>query len=92
MRLRAFDGVYVRMGAADALAAGQSTFYVELNETANLLHGATRRSLLLLDELGRGTSTVDGTAVAYATLAHIAARLRSACLFVTHYPVRARLL
>ena len=86
MRLRPFDGVYVRMGASDNLAAGQSTFFVELHETSGMLARATSRSLMLLDELGRGTNTADGTAIAHATLAHVAQRIGAACLFVTHYP------
>ena len=86
MRLRPFDGIYVRMGASDSLSAGHSTFFVELHETSSMLARATSRSLLLLDELGRGTSTADGTAIAHATLSHVATQLRAACLFVTHYP------
>jgi DNA mismatch repair protein MSH3 len=86
MRLRPFDGVFVRMGASDNLAAGHSTFFVELHETSTMLQRATPRSLLLLDELGRGTSTTDGTAIAHATLDHVARGVRAACLFVTHFP------
>jgi DNA mismatch repair protein MSH3 len=86
LRMRPFDGVYVRMGASDNLAAGHSTFFVELHETSGMLQRATARSLLVLDELGRGTSTADGTAIAHATLEHIARNVGAACLFVTHYP------
>jgi hypothetical protein len=86
LRMRPFDGVFVRMGASDNLAAGHSTFFVELHETSGMLQRATARSLLLLDELGRGTSTTDGTAIAHATLEHIARSVGAACLFVTHYP------
>jgi DNA mismatch repair protein MSH3 len=85
-----FDGVYTRMGASDSLTAGRSTFFVELQQTANILRHATRRSLVILDELGRGTSTHDGTAVAVATLRYLVDR-QIPTLFVTHYPVLADL-
>ena len=88
MELRGlFDGLYTRMGtAADSLVAGQSSFLVELQQTAAILERATRRSLVILDELGRGTATHDGTAIAAATLSHLC-RLRIPTLFVTHYPL-----
>ncbi|KAI8815766.1 DNA mismatch repair protein Msh3 [Fimicolochytrium jonesii] len=86
-RLGIFDAVYTRMGASDSLATGQSTFMRELQETSDILRTATPRSLVILDELGRGTSTHDGTAIAYAVLAHFLTVVNCATLFVTHYPV-----
>lgn len=79
------DGIYTRMGAYDSLFTGQSTFMVELSETAAILKSATRRSLVILDELGRGTSTHDGTAIAEGVLVHVVRELACLCLFVTHY-------
>ncbi|BGP29936.1 hypothetical protein JCM10296v2_001688 [Rhodotorula toruloides] len=81
-----FDGIYTRMGANDDVARGRSTFLVELTETSEILHLATPRSLLILDELGRGTSTNDGQAIAAAVLEYIVRSKRSTCVFVTHYP------
>ena len=78
-----FDGVYTRMGAGDDLAAGMSTFLVELHHTSQVLAQATPRSLVILDELGRGTSTHDGVAIAHATLRHLVQRVGCATLFVT---------
>jgi DNA mismatch repair protein MSH3 len=89
--LAAFDAIFTRMGAADNLAAGRSTFLEELAEAAAILRAATPRSLVLIDELGRGTSTADGVAVAHATLAHLAGSLRAPALFITHYPEVAAL-
>jgi DNA mismatch repair protein MSH3 len=85
-RIGVFDNVFTRMGARDAVMRGQSTFFVELAETAAILRRATRRSLVILDELGRGTSTHDGVAIAAATLQWLARRTRCITLFVTHYP------
>uniref|UniRef100_A0A0K3CG19 DNA mismatch repair protein MSH3 n=1 Tax=Rhodotorula toruloides TaxID=5286 RepID=A0A0K3CG19_RHOTO len=81
-----FDGIYTRMGANDDVARGRSTFMVELTETSEILRLATPRSLLILDELGRGTSTNDGQAIAAAVLEYIVRSKRSTCVFVTHYP------
>jgi DNA mismatch repair protein MutS len=78
------DRIFTRVGAHDELATGQSTFMVEMNETANILNNATSRSLVILDEIGRGTSTYDGLSIAWAVaeyLAHIACKT----LFATHY-------
>ena len=82
------DTVQTRMGASDEIGRGKSTFMVELSETSDILRCVTPRSLVILDELGRGTSTFDGVAIAYATLSHIA-EIGCNTLFVTHYPVVA---
>lgn len=81
------DRVFTRVGASDDLASGQSTFMVEMNEVANILRNATARSLLILDEIGRGTSTFDGLSIAWAVIEHIANKkiLGSKTLFATHY-------
>jgi len=79
------DRIFTRVGAQDDIAAGQSTFMVEMIETANILNHATRRSLLILDEVGRGTSTYDGLAIARAVLEHIHDRIGARTLFATHY-------
>jgi DNA mismatch repair protein MSH3 len=84
------DAIYTRMGAYDHLAAGLSTFKVELDEAGRILRCATRRSLVVIDELGRGTATHDGTAIAFATLQHLLhgpAQHGCRCLFVTHFPL-----
>eukprot|EP00742_Colponemidia_sp_Colp-10_P010444 GILJ01011467.1.p1 GENE.GILJ01011467.1~~GILJ01011467.1.p1 ORF type:complete len:1188 (+),score=212.58 GILJ01011467.1:2-3565(+) len=91
MKLSIFDGVFTRMGATDNIGSGQSTFLVELQQTSNILKKATDRSLVILDELGRGTSTHDGVAIAYATLQHMLESIRCLTLFVTHYPVLGQL-
>ncbi|XP_075036189.1 DNA mismatch repair protein Msh3 [Mixophyes fleayi] len=80
------DGIFTRMGAADNIYKGRSTFMEELSETAEILKQASPRSLVILDELGRGTSTHDGIAIAYATLEYIIRDVTSLTLFVTHYP------
>ncbi|KAI9489627.1 muts domain V-domain-containing protein [Zychaea mexicana] len=85
------DAVYTRMGALDNMLAGESTFMVELHETSDIMRQATPRSLVILDELGRGTSTHDGMAIAYAVLRHFITEIRSITLFVTHYPFLAEL-
>jgi len=84
-RLGIVDRVFTRIGASDNLARGRSTFMVEMTETAAILHTATLRSLVLLDEVGRGTSTYDGLAIAWAAIEHLHAKTRPKTLFATHY-------
>jgi DNA mismatch repair protein MutS len=84
-RLGIVDRVFTRIGASDNLARGRSTFMVEMTETAAILHTATPKSLILLDEVGRGTSTYDGLAIAWAAIEYIHARTRAKTLFATHY-------
>lgn len=79
------DRIFTRIGAADDLASGRSTFMVEMTETANILHNATEKSLILMDEIGRGTSTFDGLSLAYACAAHLATQIKAFTLFATHY-------
>ena len=79
------DRVFTRIGAADNLARGRSTFMVEMTETAVILNTATERSLIVLDEIGRGTSTYDGLALAWAVVEHVHERIRARTLFATHY-------
>jgi DNA mismatch repair protein MutS len=85
MRTGVVDRIFTRIGAADNLARGRSTFMVEMTETAAILNTATPRSLILLDEIGRGTATYDGLAIAWAAVEYIHARVRSKTLFATHY-------
>ena len=85
VRLGIVDRVFTRIGASDNVARGRSTFMVEMTETAAILHTATPRSLILLDEVGRGTSTYDGLAIAWAAVEYLHARVRAKTLFATHY-------
>jgi DNA mismatch repair protein MutS len=84
-RIPLADRIFTRVGASDNLVRGQSTFMVEMHETAAILHGATRRSLVLLDEIGRGTSTYDGVSIAWAVTEHIHEAIGCKSVFATHY-------
>ncbi|MFM7425267.1 MAG: DNA mismatch repair protein MutS [Elainella sp.] len=84
-RLGICDRIFTRVGAVDDLATGQSTFMVEMNETANILNHATPSSLVLLDEIGRGTATFDGLSIAWAVAEHLALEIRARTIFATHY-------
>ncbi len=84
-RIGVADKIFTRVGASDDLAMGQSTFMVEMTEVANILNNATSRSLVILDEIGRGTSTFDGLSIAWAVVEHISEKLKSRTLFATHY-------
>ena len=84
-RLPVSDRIFTRVGASDNLARGQSTFMVEMSETAAIVHGATATSLLLLDEIGRGTSTYDGVSIAWAVTEHIHEHIGAKTIFATHY-------
>jgi DNA mismatch repair protein MutS len=85
LRLGLVDRIYTRIGASDNVARGRSTFMVEMTETATILNTATRRSLILLDEMGRGTATFDGLSLAWATVEFLHAEVGARTLFATHY-------
>ncbi|KAI5056606.1 hypothetical protein GOP47_0028424 [Adiantum capillus-veneris] len=91
VKLHAFDAIFTRMGASDSIQRGSSTFLEELSEASIVLRRATPQSLVIMDELGRGTSTHDGVAIAYATLHYLLKNARCLTLFVTHYPKIAEL-
>ena len=90
-RLGPIDQIFTRIGAADDLAGGRSTFMVEMTESAAILHNATEKSLVLMDEVGRGTSTFDGLALAWAIARHLVEKNKSLSLFATHYFEMTRL-
>jgi DNA mismatch repair protein MutS len=85
------DRIFTRIGAGDDLARGQSTFLVEMNETALILHHATKESLVILDEIGRGTSTLDGLSIAWAVAEYLHDEVKAKTLFATHYHELAEL-
>jgi DNA mismatch repair protein MutS len=84
-RVPVCDRIFTRVGASDSLARGQSTFMVEMNETAAIIHGATEASLILLDEIGRGTSTYDGVSIAWAVTEYLHEQVGAKTVFATHY-------
>lgn len=90
-RIGVVDRIFTRIGAQDHLQLGHSTFMVEMHETANILHNATPRSLLILDEIGRGTSTYDGLSIAWAVIEHITSTVQAKTLCATHYHELAEL-
>ena len=79
------DRIFTRVGASDDLASGRSTFMVEMNETANIVNNATERSLVILDEIGRGTSTFDGLSIAWSVAEFLHDKIKARTLFATHY-------
>jgi len=84
-RIDLVDRIFTRIGASDDLSRGQSTFMVEMSETANILNNATTRSLVILDEIGRGTSTFDGLSLAWSIVEHLHNAVGAKALFATHY-------
>eukprot|EP00188_Purpureofilum_apyrenoidigerum_P005410 Plantae.Rhodophyta-Purpureofilum_apyrenoidigerum.ctg7008.p1 GENE.Plantae.Rhodophyta-Purpureofilum_apyrenoidigerum.ctg7008~~Plantae.Rhodophyta-Purpureofilum_apyrenoidigerum.ctg7008.p1 ORF type:complete len:973 (+),score=165.88 Plantae.Rhodophyta-Purpureofilum_apyrenoidigerum.ctg7008:103-2919(+) len=91
LTLAPFDNFFARLGASDCISKGLSTFMVELSETSAILKGASRRSFVAIDELGRGTSTHDGTAIAHATLEYLVEDINCTTVFITHYPMICKL-
>ena len=85
------DRIFTRVGAYDDLSSGQSTFMVEMHETASILHNATENSLIILDEIGRGTSTFDGVSIAWSVAEFIYNHTKAKTLFATHYHVMNKL-
>jgi DNA mismatch repair protein MutS len=85
LRIGPVDRIFTRIGASDDLAGGRSTFMVEMTETATILNNATEQSLVLMDEIGRGTSTFDGLSLAWAAAHHMGGKVRAFTLFATHY-------
>jgi DNA mismatch repair protein MutS len=85
MRFPIMDRIFTRIGASDNLARGRSTFMVEMTETAIILNSATTKSLIILDEIGRGTATFDGLSIAWAVIEHIQTNIHAKTIFATHY-------
>ena len=79
------DRIFTRIGASDKLEEGKSTFFIEMEETKSILTYGTSKSLAIIDELGRGTSTFDGMAIAYSVLVDLIERIQCRCIFATHY-------